>query len=338
MAVLRDSGLSFEFVFKTVDECLWLKYEMFFRWDDQYVFRNDLLKRRPAGWADRSEGALMANEFDGDSFLPVLERTLTAKEPLWWEPTEPDVLIAFYPDQRFPMIPDTRPVGYADRILRQMEERRSRKEACGGILPDDPVTMIVYVDAYNFRGCSPYYGSGFAMVMTPSREQLGEFHRALKREYDAFVVRERLHERLAERDDADADDDEHEGGVPDAGRDRLSPSAVPVETNAKTLIVMADYGCGLFPPEGGINPDLLGLSAELSSRFSDWLRRYREHDDAPPGFDRERYNEEGRALAHQIQREVGTRYDVVYRFLLPLPVNNSDAEWQFAEERIWPEA
>jgi hypothetical protein len=115
---------------------------------------------------------------------------------------------------------------------------------------------------------------------------------------------------------------------------RLSPSAVPLETSVKKLIVMADYSFGLFPPEGAMDPDLLGLSSELSARFSDWLRHYREHDDAPPGFDRERYNEEGRALARQIQREVGTDYDVTYRFLLPLPADNPDAEWQLAEERI----
>jgi hypothetical protein len=83
-----------------------------------------------------------------------------------------------------------------------------------------------------------------------------------------------------------------------------------------------------------MDPDLLGLSGELSSRFSDWLRRYCEHDDAPPGFDRESYNEEGRRLVRQIHQEVGARYDVVYRFLLPLPADNPDAEWQFAEQRI----
>lgn len=200
MAILHDNGLSLEFVFKEVDGCLWLRYEIYFKWDEEYVFRDELLKRSPAGWADRSEGALCANEYDGDSFLPVLKMAIDAVEPVCWEPTEPDILIAFYPDQTFPMIPDRKKVAYADHILKQREERRRRKIANNGRLPDDVITMIVYVDAYNFRGCSPYYGTGFAMMLAPTREQLAGFHRQLKREYEEFVVRERLAERIAERD------------------------------------------------------------------------------------------------------------------------------------------
>lgn len=42
MAILHDNNLSFEFIFKEFDECLWLKYEIYFRWNDQYVFRDDV--------------------------------------------------------------------------------------------------------------------------------------------------------------------------------------------------------------------------------------------------------------------------------------------------------
>lgn len=201
MATLRDNGLSFEFVFKEVDDSLWVKYELFFRWENQYVFRDDLLKRSPLGWAGRSEGALCANEYDGDSFLPVLEEAIDAIAPICWEPTEPDMMIAFYPDQYFPFIPDRRKEIYAaEHILKKRDERRKRKEANNGRLPDDVVTMVVYTDAYNFKDCSPYYGTGFAMVLSPTRVDLAIFLESLKREYDDFVIRERLAERIAERD------------------------------------------------------------------------------------------------------------------------------------------
>lgn len=76
MAILRDKGLSLEIIFKELDDCLWLKYEIYFRWDDKHIFRDELLKRSPAGWAGRSKGALCANEYDGDSFLPILEEAI----------------------------------------------------------------------------------------------------------------------------------------------------------------------------------------------------------------------------------------------------------------------
>lgn len=200
MAMLRDNDLSLEFIFKEVDECLWLKYEVYFRWKDQYVFRDGLLKRSPSGWAGRSEGALCANEYDGDSFLPVLEKAIDALEPVCWEPTEPNMMIAFYPDQRFPFIPDReKEIYFADHILKQSEKRRKRKAANNGRLPDDVVTTIVYVDAYNLKGCSPYYGTGFTMILAPTRENLAKFYQELKCEYEKFVIEEKLEERLAER-------------------------------------------------------------------------------------------------------------------------------------------
>ncbi|MEQ2005180.1 MAG: hypothetical protein ABMA26_00160 [Limisphaerales bacterium] len=100
----------------------------------------------------------------------------------------------------------------------------------------------------------------------------------------------------------------------------------------KKLIVMADYICGLFLPEGGLGPKELGASEDLCARFDAWLVRYREHDDAPPDFDRRSYNETGRALAHEIQQLVAGRYSVTFRFLLPADSPTAPCEW--AEEKL----
>jgi len=98
------------------------------------------------------------------------------------------------------------------------------------------------------------------------------------------------------------------------------------------LIVMADYCCGLFSPTGGMEPEHLGASEEFCARFDAWLARYCEHDDKPPDFDRQSYNEAGRALAHEIQKLVEGEYSVTYRFLLP--VDSSTAECEWAEEKL----
>lgn len=199
MATLTDSLLSFEFVFKNVDDCLWIKYEFYFRWNGESVFRDELLKRNPSGWSGRSPGALCANEYDRDTLLPVLQKVLTSTSPTYWQPTEPDVIIGFYPDQEFPFIPRTSAIWYTDRIKQQMEARRIQKAAHNGVLPDDTITMIVFVDAYNWKNCAPYRGSGLGMIMRPKRSELAKFHRELQSEYRAFVVKERLAERLEEQ-------------------------------------------------------------------------------------------------------------------------------------------
>lgn len=198
MAILQTDSLSFEFVFKNVDANLWIQYEFYFRWDTHAVFRDDLLKRTPIGWAGRSEGALKANEYQEDSFLPILEKARDASEPLYWEPSEPDIKIAFYPEQFFPFIPNqSTEVFVSDYVKRQREERQQRKARHHGRLPDDLITMIVFVDAYNFKDCGMYCEAGFGLFLRPTRAQLAHFYTELKSEYDAFVVKEHLAERLA---------------------------------------------------------------------------------------------------------------------------------------------
>jgi len=97
------------------------------------------------------------------------------------------------------------------------------------------------------------------------------------------------------------------------------------------LIVMADYMCGIFCPPGvGTSPEFIGASEDLCARFHSWLVRYKEHDDAPAGFDRQAYVDEGRALAHEIQQLLAGRYLVSYRYLLP--ADNPSAECEWAEE------
>lgn len=190
MATLCNGDLSFEFVFKELDASLWVQYEIYFRWQGKPVFRNDILKRTPPGWSEWPMGALRANDAEIDTFVPTLQAAINAVKPAVWSPVEPDIMIAFYPNRCFPFVPVDADEGPKEPLwIREPDDRR---------LPDDIITMIAFTDAYNFKGCSPYYGSGFAMILTPTRKELSLFYESVKQEYDAFAIRERLVERNAE--------------------------------------------------------------------------------------------------------------------------------------------
>ena len=199
MAVLEQWDLSLEFRFKELDECLWVQYEVYFKWRGQSVFRNDLLKRSPIGWANRSEGALKANDYHEDYFLVVLKKVLEENVRAYWQPTEPDIMVGFFPDEDYPFFPPPPKAIYtADHVIEARSRRKEEKERSGGKLPDDTISMVVYVDAYNWGGCGAYQDQGFCLCMRPQRSALEKFYRTLSREWEAFKVRERLVERVAE--------------------------------------------------------------------------------------------------------------------------------------------
>ena len=58
--------------------------------------------------------------------------------------------------------------------------------------------MIVFVDAYNWQGAKSYQGQGFCLCMCPTFQELGSFYRDLKCEWEAFIVDQKLQERLRE--------------------------------------------------------------------------------------------------------------------------------------------
>lgn len=203
MAKLTCHELTLEVRYRELDPYLWVQYDLLFLWKGEPMVEDALLKRSPAGWAGRGKGVLQANEFDGDSLLPALKEVIETNVAGRWEPTEPDVLFAFYPDQVFPFLPSKGRTGWeAPHIKKQRLARERAKKAAGGRLPDDPFTIIAFADAYQWKESDAYAGNGLALVMTARRKDVERFYRQLAREYQAFVRRERLHERLAEREAA----------------------------------------------------------------------------------------------------------------------------------------
>lgn len=201
MAIIKESDLSFEFNFCTLDDALWVQYELFFRWKNENLIRDDILKRSPSAWSGRSNGAFLANEFDRDSFLPVLNEVLASNESNYWVPTEPDVVIAFFPDFAIPFLPSTAKMIYeADSAKASRERQERRKKQNEGKLPDDNITMVAMVDCYNFKGCKAYEGQGPALVLTTTRRKWEKFRDELESEWQRFKIEQRLEERLGQQD------------------------------------------------------------------------------------------------------------------------------------------
>ena len=46
MAILKSGNLSFEIVFSDYDDADWVQYQFYFRWDDEPLVRDDLLKKQ----------------------------------------------------------------------------------------------------------------------------------------------------------------------------------------------------------------------------------------------------------------------------------------------------
>ena len=179
MARLISGNLAFEFRFIEIDKNGWVQYEFAFLWEGEPLVNDRLLKRDGLYWLKRRVGSFKANERAADTLLPVLAEVLRTNEPNYWQPAEPNVVIAFYPEMAFPFL-------QAAPTTVLSEDRLRAKELYGGKLPDDPINMIVFVDTHNLRHGKPYSGEGLSLMLNPTREMLQLFYDDLSHEYEKF--------------------------------------------------------------------------------------------------------------------------------------------------------
>lgn len=185
MAVLQSNDLSFVFRYTGFDHG-WVQYQFFFLWKGEPVIRDEVLKRQSKYWNSRQESAFLANSYEKDDFLPFLKNLLESDEPDYWEPIEPDIIVAIYPDGYFPFLKSHMTMVYeSDESKSQREARRKQKEEIGK-LPDDLYTFIAFVDVYNLKEADAYYGQGFSLQMIVSRQNLEAFADDLDCEYTEF--------------------------------------------------------------------------------------------------------------------------------------------------------
>lgn len=184
MAILRSDDLGFEFRYGGLEDG-WVQYHFYFLWKGEPVFRDEPLKRSTSLWASRPKSAFRANSDRRDEFIPFLRRVLENDEPDYWEPMEPDIIVAIYPNMLFPFVRPARVLWVSEEVKREAEER-ARLKAQQPKLPDDLYTFMPMVDGYNFEGSRGYYWQGFLMQMVVTRKDLETFTRELEREYAEF--------------------------------------------------------------------------------------------------------------------------------------------------------
>lgn len=168
----------------------WIQYEIGFLWEETPIFNEALLKRRH-DQAD-TPGAFRAMEYERDQLIPSIERVLTTNAPNHWSPIEPDVTLALYPQLIFPFLKGKwRVVKESDAERQRQEAREQARQEQGGILSDDPITLIMLADSHAFAGTTEFQGQGIAQIMVPKRWQIEAFCQELKQEYEVLRGQER---------------------------------------------------------------------------------------------------------------------------------------------------
>lgn len=153
------------------------------------MLRDDLLKKWSEYWGARPKGALLANEYKRDGLIPLLNKVLENDKAEFWEPIEPDIILAIYPEDYFPFLPSHYKLIYESQGHKAKREAREALKKEKGKLPDDSYTFMVFVDAYNFMGAGAYYGQGLSMQLIVNRKDLEAFKTCLEREYEEFKER-----------------------------------------------------------------------------------------------------------------------------------------------------
>lgn len=184
MAKLQSGDLNLEIVFNFFED-EWIAYEIKFSWkDDKFSWKddiiiNDSILKRDGEWSSkRRYGTFLANDYEKDHLIDVMRKVLDTNEPDYWEPVEPDVLIAIYPGMFFPFI-KSHWVKIEDGELKQIEKEKQEM----GKSPDDLFTIITFIDTYNFKNSGAYSGQGVSLHMIVKRKDLETFVTDLETEY-----------------------------------------------------------------------------------------------------------------------------------------------------------
>lgn len=197
MAKLKSGDLTFDFRYAGF-EYGWIQHQFYFTWKGENLIRNDLLKRWGEYWGSRPEGAFLANEYERDGLILMVRKVLDEDNANYWEPIEPDIVIAIYPEDYFPFLPSHHKLIYESPDHKAKREAREALKREKGKLPDDSYTLIIFVDAYNLKEADAYYGQGMSLHMIVSRNELEEFANDLEREYQEFKQRFRVDQWLEE--------------------------------------------------------------------------------------------------------------------------------------------
>ena len=105
--------------------------------------------------------------------IKTIKNVLKTCKSEYWEPLEPDAIIAIYPGKFFPFL--------------KIEEEQEKWDECKQ--KDDLFTIITFIDSYNFKNSGAYSGEGISLHLTIERKDLEKFVTDLEIEYNDLGVR-----------------------------------------------------------------------------------------------------------------------------------------------------
>lgn len=158
----------------------WIEYEIKFYWKDEIIINDSLLKREGEYWGKRSTGAFLANDYQKDFLTGTIRDILKTNEPDYWEPLEPDAIIAIYPGRFFPFLKSHI---IEEEIGEKEHEENEKKKQKKVNQPDDLFTIITFIDSYSFKNNRAYSGEGISLHLIVTRENLEKFTNELEIEY-----------------------------------------------------------------------------------------------------------------------------------------------------------
>lgn len=145
MATLKNEGLSLEIKYHDFKYgCV--HYDICLRWRGEPVINDSILKRHNEYWANRGVGAIKACEDGECGILPLLRRVLETNEADYWEGTDPDILLAVYPDSFFPFLPPKWTFVPITPKAKSENMALERKHAKPKPRPDDYFEVMLFVD------------------------------------------------------------------------------------------------------------------------------------------------------------------------------------------------
>lgn len=180
MAKLQSENLILEIRFKPF-EYEWINYEIMFYWKDYIIINDNILKKAGEYWGKRPYGTFMANDYERDHLIDTIRKVLNTNEPEYWEPLEPDVKIAIYPDKFFPFLKSHWIlIDETDEKTKQDDSEKQDKDK----YTDDLFTIIIFIDSYQFNDSVAYSGEGISLHIIVDREHLEKFATDLEIEYN----------------------------------------------------------------------------------------------------------------------------------------------------------
>jgi hypothetical protein len=184
MACLTSEGTTLEIRFKNFSVG-WVDCEICFLSHGQPILNENILGRHGCR-ENYAPSAIFANDHRECELLWVLKKVIETNLPDYWKPIEPDVIVAIYPDMAFPFLGDKYELAWQSGETRRESEERAILKAEKGVLPDDIITLMCFVDSYAFKDSEVYSGNGVSLHLIVKRHEIEKFYEELKAEYIEF--------------------------------------------------------------------------------------------------------------------------------------------------------